>query len=159
MFDDLKNPQRSAAAPDDSGGKFSLRKVFRLSWILVVIVALVIAGIFYARWQESRDIAEKAAEQQRKNARAVVEGLGGSSFQIMSFYASPGVIHRGDSAELCYGVANAASVAIDPKLSEGIWPSVGRCVSISPKKTTTYTLTIVDAKGQKKTQSLTLEVQ
>jgi hypothetical protein len=159
MFDDMKGANRSASAPDDSAGKFTLRKFFRLSWILVVIVALVIAGIFYARWQESRDIAEKAAEQQRKNARAVVEGLGGSSFQIMSFYASPGVIHRGDSAELCYGVANAASVAIDPKPSEGIWPSVGRCISISPKKTTTYTLTAVDAKGQKKTQSLTLEVQ
>jgi len=159
MFDDLKDANSSASAPDDSGGKFSLRKVFRLSWILVAIVALVIAGIFYSRWQQSRDIAEKAAEQQRKNARAVVEGLGGSSFQIMNFYASPGLIHRGDSAELCYGVANAASVAIDPKPSEGIWPSVGRCVSISPRKTTTYTLTIVDAKGQKKTQSLTLEVQ
>ena len=159
MFDDLKGAKGNAGAPDDSSGKFTLRKFFRLSWILVVIVALVIVGIFYSRWQESRDIAEKAAEQQRKNARAVVEGLGGSSFQIMNFYASPGLIHRGDSAELCYGVANAASVAIDPKPSEGIWPSVGRCVSISPTKTTTYTLTIVDAKGQKKTQSLTLEVQ
>ena len=159
MFDDMKGANRGARAPEDSSGKFSLRKFFRLSWILVVIVALVIAGIFYLRWQESRDIAEKAAEQQRRNARAVVEGLGGSSFQIMSFYASPGVIHRGDSAELCYGVANAASVAIDPKPSEGIWPSVGRCVSISPRKSTTYTLTAVDAKGQKKTQSLTLEVQ
>ena len=159
MFDDMKGANRGAGARDDSGGKFSLRKCFRLSWILVIIVALVIAGIFYARWQESRDIAEKAAEQQRKNARAVVEGLGGSSFQIMSFYASPGLIHRGDSSELCYAVANAASVAIDPKPAEGIWPSVGRCVSISPKKTTTYTLTAVDAKGQKKTQSLTLEVQ
>lgn len=159
MFDDLKGANRSTATPDDADGKFSLRKFVRLSWILVAIVALVIAGIFYARWQESRDIAEKAAEQQRQNARAVVEGLGGSSFQIMNFYASPGLIHRGDSAELCYGVANAVSIAIDPKPTEGIWPSVGRCVSISPKKTTTYTLTAVDARGQKKTQSLTLEVQ
>ena len=158
MFDDLKGGKGNASVPDDSG-KFTLRKFFRLSWIIVAIVALVIAGIFYLRWQESRDIAEKAAEEQRKHAREVVEGLGGSSFQIMNFYASPGLIHRGDSAELCYGVANAASVAIDPKPAEGIWPSVGRCVSISPKKTTMYTLTIVDAKGQKKTQSLTIEVQ
>lgn len=159
MFEDLKGRNQTVGTPDDTGGKFSLRKFVRLSWILVAIVALVIAGIFYARWEESRDIAEKAAEQQREHAREVVEGLGGSSFQIMNFYASPGLIHRGDSAELCYGVANTASVAIDPKPSEGIWPSVGRCVSISPKKTTTYTLTAVDAKGQKKTQSLTLEVQ
>ena len=159
MFDDLKGRDQTAGTPDDAGRKFSLRKFVRLSWILVAVVALVIAGIFYARWQESRDISEKAAEQQREHAREVVEGLGGSSFQIMNFYASPGLIHRGDSAELCYGVANAASVAIDPQPTEGIWPSVGRCVSISPKKTTTYTLTALDTKGQKKTQSLTLEVQ
>ncbi len=159
MFDDLKGAKQSAQGPNDASGKFSVRKFFRLSWILVGIVALVIAGIFYLRWQQSRDIAEKAAEEQRRHARAVVEGLGGSSFNIMSFYASPGVIHRGDSAELCYGVANASSVDIEPKPSEGIWPSLDRCVSISPKKTTTYTLTAQDAKGQKKTQSLTLEVQ
>lgn len=159
MFDDLKGGNQSARGPNGGHGKFSARKFLRLSWILVAIVALVIAGIFYLRWQESRDIAEKAAEQQRRNARAVVEGLGGSSFNIMSFYASPGSIHRGDSAELCYGVANATSVDIDPRPSEGIWPSLDRCVSISPKKTTTYTLTAMDAKGQKKMQSLTLEVQ
>lgn len=159
MFDDLKGANRNAPSAGSSEGKFSVRKFVRLSWVLLAIVALIVAGIFYSRWEQSRDIAEKAAEQQREHARAVVEGLGGSSFQIMSFYASPGVIHRGDSAEICYGVANAKSVDIDPKPSEGVWPSLDRCVSISPKKTTTYTLTAQDAKGQKKTQSLTLEVQ
>lgn len=158
MFEDLKSRKQTAGAPDDAG-KFSLRKFVRLSWILVAIVALVIAGIFYLRWQQSRDIAEKAAEQQREHAREVVEGLGGSSFQIMNFYASPGLIHRGDSAELCYGVSNAKSVDIDPKPDAGVWPSLSRCISISPKKTTTYTLNAMDASGQKKTQSLTLEVQ
>ncbi|MFZ0640436.1 MAG: hypothetical protein WA020_02890 [Candidatus Acidiferrales bacterium] len=144
---------------DSSGEDSGVKAVFKYSWIIVLIVALIVAGIFYSRWQENRDIEEKAAEQQREVARRVAEGLGGSSFEIVNFYASPGAIRRGDSAELCYGVSNAKSVDIQPKLSEGTWPSVSRCISVSPEKTTTYTLTAVDAKGQKKTSSLTLEVQ
>jgi hypothetical protein len=144
---------------DGSGEDSGVKAVFKYSWIVVVIVALMVAGIFYSRWQENRDIEEKAAEQRREVARRVAEGLGGSSFEIVNFYASPGVIRRGDSAELCYGVSNAKSVDIQPKLSEGTWPSVSRCISVSPEKTTTYTLTAVDANGQKKTSSLTLEVQ
>ncbi len=144
---------------DNSEQNFDFRTIFKFSWIVVLIVALAVAGIFYSRWQENRNIEEKAAEQQREHAREVAEALGGNNFEIMNFYASPGAIRRGDSAELCYGVSNAKTVEIDPKLSEGTWPSPARCISIDPKKTTTYTLTAIDAKGQKKTATLTLEVQ
>jgi hypothetical protein len=144
---------------DGSDGSSHYRTILKLSWIVVLIVALVVAGIFYSRWQENRDIAAKAAEQQREQARAVAEGLGGSNFEIMSFYASPGAIHRGDSVEVCYGVSNAKTVDVEPKLPEETWPSPDRCVSVEPKKTTTYTLTATNAAGQKKTSSLTIEVQ
>lgn len=145
-----------AGGPEE---KFTLRAVVKFSWIIVFIAALVVAGIFYSRWQENRDIAARVAEQQREHARQVAEALGGANFEILSFYASPGALHRGDSAELCYGVSNAKTVEIMPKLPEETWPSLSRCISISPKKTTTYTLTAVNANGQKKTSSLTLEVQ
>lgn len=135
------------------------RTVFKFTWIVVVIAALLVAGIFYSRWQDDRDIQEKAAEKQREHAREVAEALGGTSFSILNFYASPGAIHRGDSVSLCYGVSNAKTVEIDPKPSQGVWPSLNRCFSIEPKKTTTYTLTAVDSNGQKKTSSLTVEVQ
>jgi hypothetical protein len=158
MFDDLKGPNRKLQTADRPDEKSLLRKIFRFSWILVLIVALGIAGIFYSRWQESRDIAAKAAEQKREHAREIVEGLGGQSFHIINFYASPGAIRRGDSAELCYGVSNAKSVTIEPQ-QDGVWPSLNRCISISPKKTTKYTLTAEDATGQKQTMSLTIEVQ
>jgi hypothetical protein len=144
---------------DNPQQNFDFRTIFKFSWILVLIVALAVAGVFYSRWQENRNIEERAAEQQREHAREVAEALGGNNFEIMNFYASPGAIRRGDSAELCYGVSNAKTVEIDPKLSEETWPSPDRCISIDPQKTTTYTLTAIDAKGQKKTATLTLEVQ
>lgn len=144
---------------DGSEDKANLKKVFKFSWIIVVIAALVVAGIFYSRWQENKDIEAKAAEKQREHAREVAEALGGSNFEILNFYAAPGAIRRGDSAEICYGVSNAKSVDITPKLSEGTWPSLNRCIAVEPKKTTTYTLTATDTKGQKKSATLTLEVQ
>ncbi|MGB6875276.1 MAG: hypothetical protein WBD87_04520 [Candidatus Acidiferrales bacterium] len=144
---------------DDADKNSGAKTIFKFSWIVILIVALVVVGVFYSRWQENRDIEEKAAEQQREHARQVAEALGGSNFEILNFYASPGAIHRGDSAELCYGVSNAKAVEIVPKLPEETWVSLSRCISIEPKKTTTYTLTAVDAKGQKKSATLTLEVQ
>lgn len=142
--------------PED---KSNLKIVFKLSWIIVVIAALIVAGIFYSRWQENQDIEAKAAEEQREHAREVAEALGGSSFEIMNFYAAPGAIHRGDSVEVCYGVSNARSVEVTPKLPEATWPSLNRCIAVEPKNTTTYTLTATDANGQKKSATLTVEVQ
>ncbi|HVA16804.1 MAG TPA: hypothetical protein VMV59_03715 [Candidatus Dormibacteraeota bacterium] len=143
--------------PDESTS--SVSTIFKLSWIIVIIAALVVAGIFYSRWQENRDIEEKAAAAKRAKAQQLVEDFGGNDFKILNFYAAPGAILRGDEAAICYGVSNAKFVTLEPKASEDVWPSLDRCVEASPKKTTTYTLTASDAAGHKKTATLTLTVQ
>jgi hypothetical protein len=144
---------------NDSEDKLSLQTLFKFSWIVVVIVALVVVGIFYSRHEENQAIEERAAQAERERARKLAEGLGGNNFEIMNFYASPGAIHRGDSAQICYGVSNAKDVTLTPKPSEGVWPSPERCVSVSPEKTTTYTLTVTNSSGEKKTATLVLTVQ
>ncbi|MHB8755033.1 MAG: hypothetical protein ACYC92_08780 [Candidatus Acidiferrales bacterium] len=145
---------------NDSGElKSGLSTIFKLSWILVGIGVLVVAGIFYSRAQENRDIEEKAAAAKRAQARQIAEDFGGNHFKILNFYAAPGAIHRGDEAAICYGVSNAKSVTLEPKASEDVWPSLNRCVEASPRKTTTYTLTAVDSAGHKKTATFTLTVQ
>ena len=144
---------------NDSEDKLSLQTLFKFSWIVVVIVALVVVGIFYSRHAENQAIEERAAQAERERARKLAEGLGGNNFEIMNFYASPGAIRRGDSAQICYGVSNAKDVALTPKPSEGVWPSPERCVSVSPEKTTTYTLTATNSSGEKKTATLVLTVQ
>lgn len=145
---------------NDSGElKSGVRAIFKLSWILVGIAALIVAGIFYSRWQENRDIEEKAAAAKRAQAQQIVENFGGNNFEILNFYAAPGAIHRGDEAAICYGVSNAKSVSLEPKATEDVWPSLNRCVEAAPKKTTTYTLTALDSAGHKKSATFTLTVQ
>ncbi|HKF53158.1 MAG TPA: hypothetical protein VKB26_12665 [Candidatus Acidoferrales bacterium] len=155
MFGD----DQKASGSGGSEEKSAVKKVFTFSWIIVIIAALVVGGIFYSRWQQEKDYEAKAAEQKREQARKIAESFGGSSFEILNFYASPGAIQRGDTVQVCYGVSNAKTVDITPKLPEATWVSLNRCIPVEPKKTTTYTLTAVDASGQKKSATLTVEVQ
>ena len=101
---------------------------------------------------------QKAKEKERAEAAQTYESLGGSRFGILSFYASPGLIHRGDSAQLCYGVSNAKTVRLEPQTNP-VWPSQARCVDVSPKKDTTYTLTAEDGQGNTKTMTVTVTVR
>jgi len=125
---------------------------------------LLVAAMAYSGWvissrrQEAREVERRAKERERAEAAHTFEMLGGGNFEILNFYAVPGVIRRGDSAQLCYGVSNAKTVRLEPQSSE-VWPSQSRCVEVSPKKDTTYTLIAEDGHGNTRTSSLTVTVR
>jgi hypothetical protein len=129
---------------------------------LVLVAALAVGVIMFSRWQDARvrehEAAQEQEQKQREADRSAVEQLGGKEFSILDFYASPKAIHRGESAKLCYGVSNAKSVKLEPQTHE-VWPSAANCVDVSPVKTTTYTLTIYDAAGNAKSDSVELAVR
>jgi hypothetical protein len=143
-------------------GKPLLRNPLLYSSLLVGTALLVVLWILYSRWEEDRLIVRRAREEttlkQLENDRIALEQLGGKELAIQSFYASPGAIHKGESAQLCYGVANAKVVKLEPQPNP-VWPSYARCVDVSPAKSTTYTLTISDASGNTKTQPLQVNVR
>jgi hypothetical protein len=130
--------------------------------IAIGIALLYVGWVFFSRWAENRDmerrVAQQKAEKQREEDRATVEQMGGKELAIQNFYAAPGVIRRGESTKLCYGVANAKKVRLEPQ-SNPVWPSFTRCVDVSPTATTTYTLTIEDAAGNTKSQTLEVKVE
>lgn len=130
---------------------------------LAIGIALLYVGwIFFYRWVENRGLEQRAAqekaEKQREEDRTSVEQMGGKDLTIQNFYAAPNTIHRGETAKLCYGVANAKKVRLEPQ-SNSVWPSFSRCVDVSPTATTTYTLTIEDAGGKTKSQTLEVKVE
>jgi hypothetical protein len=137
------------------------RPILYSSFALMAVLLYVI-WIFFARWQENRQIQRRANEErtakQLADDRQTVEQMGGKELAIQSFYASAGIVKRGESVQLCYGVANAKTVKLEPQ-DNPVWPSYNRCVEVSPKKDTTYTLTIQDAAGHTQTQSLDIKVK
>jgi hypothetical protein len=132
------------------------------SWSLVAAVVLVVGWIFFSRWWQhhalEHRVRQERTEKQREDDLATLEQMGGKELAIQTFYATPGEIRRGQSVQLCYGVANAKTVKLEPQ-SNPVWPSYSRCVDATPAKTTTYTLTITGASGDTKSQSLIVTVR
>ena len=129
---------------------------------LVVIAALYAGGVLFFRWESNRETdrnaAEKVTQEQAANAKRAYESLGGSEFTILNFYVAPNSIRAGQQTQVCYGVSNAKEVRLDPPIAP-VWPSSARCVYASPKKETIYTLTAVDAQGNTKTATATVQVR
>ena len=142
--------------------KSPLKNPYVYSSFLILIVLIYVGYIMYSRRESSREFersqTEKSTEQRREDDRKAIEQLGGSELAIQSLYVTPAAIHRGEKAQLCYNVSNAKTVSLDPP--EGtVWPSHSRCLDLSPKKTTTYKLTITGAAGQTIDQSIELKVR
>jgi hypothetical protein len=114
-----------------------IRKMLPFTSVALVLAILYVGWTFFSRWQEGRELREKAAQQQVEEARKTVEAYGNGRVKIMNFNIGPAVLSAGEKAHICYGVSNAKSVTIEPKPDEGVWPSLARCVEASPKKTTT----------------------
>jgi hypothetical protein len=128
----------------------------------LALLAVALVYIFFSRWWENRRIDRAAQEKQdavRAEAdRRAVEMMGGNRFEILAFYSVPGAIRRGESSQLCYGVSNAKAVRIEP-FADALRPSYSRCVSVAPRKTTTYTFTAEDAEGHSKTATTEVQVR
>jgi len=153
----LTSPMQSS--PNETKSVFKNPLLY--SSVVLAVVALVVGWILFSRWSENKRIDSQSSERkkqtQQESDRTTLEQMGGKELDIQAFYASPGAVHRGESVQLCYGVANAKTVKLEPQ-DNPVWPSYSRCVDVKPTKTTTYTLTIDDGAGNSKTQSLEAKV-
>jgi len=147
-------------APDSSSAS-SFKSRTLIAFASFAIAAAYAIFVFISRYESNRAFerraAQQAVEKRIADDRAAIEQLGGSDLTIRALYVSPSIIHRGESAQLCYDVSNAKTVTLDPPAGE-VWPSHDRCVGVSPKKTTTYTLTITGASGAPVSNSIKVTV-
>ena len=136
-----------------------IRKLLPYVTAGVALAALYTAYVFGSRWLENRRLESAAAEAARAKARreiAQIEGDG--QVKILNFYATPGLIGRGQKALVCYGTVNARSVRLDPAV-ERMYPALSRCFEVAPHRDTRYTLVAEDAKGHTATASFVLQVK
>jgi len=75
--------------------------------------------------------------------------------RIAQFYATAPRLAAGERELLCYGVANAKRVWLSPPRQE-LSAALSRCVEVTPKETTRYTLTAEGEGGQPATSELTV---
>lgn len=141
--------------------KNRLKNPLMYSTPLLLFVMLYVGWILYSRHQENRAyeqrIHNQQARKQREQDQAAIEQLGGSELAIQMLYATP-QIHRGETAQVCFGVTNAKSVSLEPQ-SNPVWPSHNLCVDVKPVRTTTYTLTALASDGKSVSQQVTVAVR
>jgi hypothetical protein len=141
--------------------KSILKNPFVYTSLAVLVVAIYVVWILLSRHIANRAYEERIrnqqAEKQRESDQAAIEQLGGSELAIQMLYATP-EIRRGETAQVCFGVANAKSVTLEPQTTP-VWPSHSLCVDVKPNKTTTYTLTATGADGKAITQQITVGVK
>jgi hypothetical protein len=143
----------------DSNPRSPFKSILPYTSVLTIIVVLYVAYVMYSRHQATVD-AERAAEDQKLQAEKKVNDqiFGSGEVKFVTLEAADATVRPGQTTELCYGVVNATSVKIDPPI-EDIKPSSRHCMEIAPKKTTTYTVTASDAKGNSKSLKLTIRVK
>ncbi|MCU1263281.1 MAG: hypothetical protein JWO80_6166 [Bryobacterales bacterium] len=135
-----------------------IRKILPYTTVAVVLAALYVAYTFYSRRDEQQRVEHASVEREAEAARDSLNRLGGGNLKIDHFFATPAAVSRGQAAKLCYGVAFAKTVRIEPE-TESIWPALARCIDVRPAKTTHYTLTAADAQGHIVTKTTDIAVQ
>lgn len=135
-----------------------LRAALPYTTVLVIATALYCGWIFYSRWQSGQQAEQAIQEKKARQDASFAERLGNGKLKIVAFYADPGVLRRGEKGLVCYSVANAATVEIEPGV-EPVKPSLSRCVAVAPKKDTHYTLTAKDAGGHAEKAVADVKVQ
>jgi hypothetical protein len=142
-----------------SGPRTGFRLYVIASVLAFLFVGLYVGWVFYSRWEANQSIADKTAEKQRAQNQQTFEMMGGNRFDILVFAANPPIIRAGEKSSLCYSVSNAKAVKIEPQAEEPVWPAYSRCVHVSPRNGTTYTLTIEDGNGHSKTAAVEVTVR
>lgn len=122
------------------------------------IVAAAVAAAFLAWTFASRRHTGPAARSVPPAYRDF-EGVDSlTSVAILRFYSSAGVLADGDKATICYGVAKAKAVRLDPPV-EQLSPSLNRCFQVAPTEDTRYTLIAEGEDGRTVSESFLLQVK
>ncbi len=143
---------------NDGTSTSTLRRLLQLTSILLLVGVAYVGWIFYSRAQEAKKAQQAAAAKEEQRLRSTTDLVFGTGeVKILTFGLEPAHPRRGETINMCYGVANAVSVSLEPEFKDAK-PSYNHCLQVAPVKDTTYTLTAKDAKGHTVSESLTVHV-
>jgi len=126
---------------------------------------VILAVAIYAGWvvvdrhlANRRWVAEHTASAPAAANSEFERTYSGTGVKIVQFYAREGSVVEGSSTVICYGVANARAVRIEPAV-EGVGVSPNRCIEVTPSHETRYTLTAEGSDGKAVSASFVIGVK
>ncbi len=130
-----------------------LRKLQPALWMAVGIVVANLIWVFMARFAT----APRPAPKKPKLDVYTGYDTPGPGVKILQFYSSKAEVINGEHTIICYGVAKASAVRIEPPI-EQLKPALNRCIEARPEQTTTYTLYAEGTEGSRDSISFTVKV-
>jgi hypothetical protein len=121
----------------------------------LLAAAALLAAVRLAVWMHSRWAPPEPAKA-RPRAGVPAE-LDTRELKILMFYATR-VPAPGEPFTICYGVLNAERAELDPPLAE-LYPSISRCVEVTVRKDTRFTLRAYGRAGESVSASFDLPVR
>ena len=135
-----------------------IRTLLPFTTVAAVLALIYLAWVFYSRSSQKQELQRAADRKSIEQAQKTYEMYGSGQLKILLFYATPPVLRKGETAQLCYSVSNATTVKIDQGVEE-IKPSLSHCVQVKPAHSTTYTIAADDDKGHHVTQSVDVVIR
>lgn len=132
-------------------------KRFRVTIVLIPLIAAYLGWIYYSRWSREQSLMEQVRDRKAEQNQPLSDIYGDGTVKILMFYSVPPSIRPGETAEVCYGVASAERVRIEPPVGD-VWPSASLCVEVSPAEGTVYRLIAEDAEGNSATAETAVNV-
>lgn len=129
-----------------------MRRVVRYLWVVVA------AALLYTGWTLADRFIGAQRLESPANLKAPPPPDYSGAVKILQFYASAGVLTAGEKAILCYGVANAKSLRLEPAVAL-VSLSPNRCFDIAPERDTRYTLIAEGAGGARVSESVLVRVK
>jgi len=94
----------------------------------------------------------------KRVTRDIDIGIGAAKAKIVNVNISAVDVKAGDTVSICYTVANARAVTIDPPGYKGGAATKG-CTTDQPRKPTTYVVTAIGAGGNRDEERVTVKVR
>ena len=142
----------------DGASTSTPKRMVQITSVLVLVGLGYVGWVFYSRAEETKKAEQAAAAREEQRLRRTTDLVFGSGeVRILGFSLDAAHPRRGETINVCYGVANAVSVSLEP-LFKDAKPSYNHCLQVAPVKDTTYMLTAKDDKGHSVNESLTVHV-
>ena|SRR5437867_1898444 len=128
-------------------------RLLRYRYIPLAIALLYLGWTFYERGTAWKPRPRPAAAY-----KDYAGWDGTTTVKVLQFYTTSGLLTEGEKATVCYGVANAKTVRLDPPV-ESLSPSLSRCFFVAPERDTRYTLIVEGTDGRTASESFVIQVK
>src|ERR1700682_5260695 len=95
-----------------------MRRILPYTTIVMCVAIAYAAWVLLSRRNANRALEHAAQQREAEADRKVLDRLGGGDLKILSFYPDKSAFHRGEKVLVCFGVASAKTVRIDPEIGD-----------------------------------------